>query len=67
MILRCFQKADINNLSRSETIFNGKPFSQYQLSKNRTASCFAVRVIVVGMMRTSEPRRSVIVSLQLKP
>ena len=53
-MLRCFQKADMKSLSRSETMSKGKPFSQYQLSKNRTASSLAVSVVVVGMMRTSD-------------
>ena len=67
IIVRCFQKVDMKNLLRSETMLVGKPFSQYHLSKNKTASSFAVRVVEVGMMQMSEPRRSVMVSMQLWP
>ena len=45
----------------------GSPFSQYQLSKKRTASSSAVRVVLVGIIRTSEFKRSVIVRIQSKP
>ena len=64
--IRCLQNFDTNNLSRSEIISMGRPFSQYQLSKKSTASSSAVRVVVVGMIRMSELRRSVIVRIQSK-
>src|ERR1700678_2386922 len=65
--VRCFQKEDMKSLSRSEMMSVGSPFSQYQLSKNRTASSLAVREVEVGMMRISDDRRSVMVRMQLYP
>src|ERR1700678_26781 len=65
--VRCFQKEDMKSLSRSETMSVGKPFSQYHLSKNRTASSLAVREVEVRMMRISEDKRSVMVKMQSKP
>ena len=44
IIVRCFQKVDMKSLSWSETMLVGKPFSQYHLSKNKTASSFVVNV-----------------------
>src|SRR6266702_838079 len=62
-----FQKRARNSLSRSDTISKGSPFSQYQLSKNISASFSAVRVEIVGIRRISEPRRSVRVRIMSKP
>lgn len=67
IIVRFFQEADIKSLSLSNTISRGRPFSQYQQSKNRISSCFAEREVVVGMIRISEPRQSVMVRIQLCP
>jgi hypothetical protein len=67
IIVKCFQNLDMNNLSRSETMSVGNPFSQYQWLKNITANSFAVREVEVGIMRMSDPRRSVIVRIQLWP
>ena len=67
IIVKCFQKADMNSLSRSEIMSKGRPFSQYQWSKNKTASSFAVSLVDVGMIRTSDPRRSVMVRIQSCP
>lgn len=61
------QNLEMNNLSQSEMISEGRPFSQYQLSKNRVASFSAVMSVHVGISLTSEPRQSVMVSRQLKP
>lgn len=44
----------------------GSPFSQYQLLKKTTASSSAMRVVLVGIIRTSEFKRSVIVRIQSK-
>ena len=66
-IVRCFKKLDMNNLSWSETMSEGRLFLQYQLSKNKTASSGALSEVEVGIIQISEPRRSVIVRIQLKP
>jgi hypothetical protein len=66
-IIRCRQNLDINNLSRSDIISKGKPFSQYQFSKKRIAQASAVRVVCVGIIRTSEFNLSVIVRIQSNP
>ena len=55
-IVRCFQKFDMKILSLSETMSEGRPFSQYHLLKNKTASSLAVREEEVGIMRMSDPR-----------
>jgi hypothetical protein len=55
----------VNSLSLSEMIFNGKPFSQYQLSKKMTAKSLAVILQRVGMIWMSELRRLVIDRMQL--
>ena len=65
--VRCFQKDDINNLSRSDTMFVGSLFSQYHLSKNNTVSSFDVNFVEVGMIRISDDNRSVMVSIQSCP
>ena len=64
-----FQKCERNSLSRSETIFRagGRLFSQYQWSKKRQAIFSAVRDVVLGMIRMSEPRRSVKITMELYP
>ena len=67
IMVRCFQKADMNNLSLSETMSNGRPFLQYQWLKNKTMSSFAVSLVDVGMMRMSEPSQSVMVRIQSCP
>ena len=54
--IKCFQKEDINSLSRSDTMFIGRPFSQYHLSKNNTASSLAVSLVEVGMIRMSDDK-----------
>ena len=46
---------------------NGNPFSQYQYIKNNTAHSFAVRLVFVGINRTSEFRQLVMVSMQSYP
>ena len=66
-IVRCFQNTDMKSLSLSETMSEGRPFSQYHLSKNKTASSLAVRVEEVGMMQMSEARQSVIVRIEPWP
>ena len=66
-MVRCFQKDDINNLSWSEIILSGRPFSQYQWSKKRTASSLALRVVEVGIILISEFSLSVMVSIQSCP
>lgn len=66
-IMRCFQNFEMKSLSRSEIMSRGKPFSQYQFSKNNMAHASAVNVVWVGMIRTSELRRSVIVRMQSYP
>ena len=66
-IIKCFQNLDKKSLSRSEIISKGRPFSQYQFSKKRMAQPSAVRVVFVGMIRTSEWRRSVMVKMQSNP
>ena len=64
--VKCFQKEDMNNLSRSDTMFIDRPFSQYHVSKNKTASSLAVSLVEVGMIRMSDDKRSVIVRMQVK-
>lgn len=66
-LCKAFQNFDMKSLSRTETILSGSPFSQYQWSKKREARASAVKSVQVGISRTSDPRRSVIVSRQLKP
>src|ERR1700678_1889632 len=66
-MVRCFQNADMNSLSWSDMISLGRPFSQYQWSKKRILSSLALSEVEVGMIRISDPRRSVIVSMQLWP
>ena len=61
------QNLEINNLSLSDTISVGKPFSQYQFLKNSDANASAVMSVRVGTMCISDPNRSVIVRIQLKP
>src|ERR1700761_327810 len=58
-LCKAFQKRDRKSLSRSETISSGNPFSQYHSLKNICASSSAVRVVLVGIMRMSEPDLSV--------
>jgi len=65
--VRCFQKRDIKSLSRSDMSSSGNPFSQYQWSKNITASFSAVSFDEVGIIRISEFNLSVIVRMQSKP
>ena len=57
----------MKSLSRSETISKGKPFSQYHLWKNISASCSAVSVETVGMIWMSDPSRSVKVIIVSNP
>ena len=64
---KCFQKREMNSLSWSEISSRGRPFSQYQWSKKSKARDSAVRSVVVGMIRMSEPSLSVIVRMQLWP
>ena len=54
-----FQKRDRKILSWSDTISRGRPFSQYQCRKKRSANCSAVIVVVVGTIRISDPSQSV--------
>jgi hypothetical protein len=67
-VRRCsaFQNLETNNLSLSEIMSNGMPFSQYQCLKNIDASPSAEISVCVGIIHMSEPRRSVIVNMQLK-
>jgi hypothetical protein len=62
-----FQNFDTNNLSLSEIISSGKPFSQYQCLKNTVANPSANMSVRVGAIHMSEPSRSVIIKIQLKP
>jgi len=64
---RALQNFHMNNLSLSDTISVGNPFSQYQCLQNSDANNLAVMSVRVGTMRMSDPSRSVIVSIQLKP
>ena len=50
-----------------ETISRGSPFSQYQFLKKISASSSPTRDVVQGRMWTSEPKRSVSVTMQSKP
>lgn len=60
-------KKDMNNLSLSQTIFAGKPFSQYHSSKNTTANSSADRSVWVATICISDPSQSVIVKIQSFP
>jgi hypothetical protein len=62
-----FPKVDIKSLSRSDTMLRGRPFSQYQRSKNKMANSLAVSLVDVGIIRISDPSRSVIVRIQSYP
>ena len=57
----------MNNLSLSDTISAGNPFSQYQCLKNRDANDSALMSVLVSTIRISDPSWSVIVSIQLNP
>ena len=57
----------MNSLLRSEMSSRGSLFSQYQWSKNNTASFSAVSLDEVGMIQISEFNLSVIVKMQSKP
>jgi hypothetical protein len=72
--VQCFSKARDCVLSyhrlitvRHKFFSNGNPFSQYHSLKKSCASRFAVKLVVVGMIRMSEPEVSVKVALPLKP
>jgi len=65
--IRRFQKRNINNLSLSDIISKGSPFSQYHLSKNNTASCSAFVFVEHGTSWMSEFKRSVMVRIQSIP
>ena len=67
IIMSLFQKCEKNNLSLSEIISWGNPFSQYQLSKNTCAKSSAEMSVHVGIILTSDPNLSVIVAMQLNP
>ena len=62
-----FQNLDTNSLLRLETMFSGKPFSQYQLSKNKIAKSSAEMSVWVGTILTLAPKRSVMERIQLNP
>ena len=64
---RWVQNFDKNSLSLSEMISKGKPFSQYHLSKNRSANFSAERLIVEGVFWILEFRRSVNVIMESYP
>lgn len=66
-IFSAFQNFDKNNLSRSDTISNGRPFSQYQWSKNTTANSSAVIFAFVGTILMSDPNRQVIEQIMSYP
>ena len=66
-VFNAFQIWDMNNLSLSETIFSGKLFPHYQLSKNKTAKSSAVMSTHVGRMWMSAPKQSVMDRIQLYP
>jgi hypothetical protein len=57
----------MKSLSQSETILEGKLFSQYHLSKKILASLSAMSEQVVGIIQMSEPNLSVMVSMQSYP
>ena len=50
------QNVEMKSLSQLEMSSSGRPFSQYQLSKNITASSSAVIVVHVGIIQMSELR-----------
>src|ERR1700678_2843823 len=66
-IIRCVQNLEIKSLSWSETISKGKPFSQYHSLKKTEPNSSAGSVVLVGIIRMSELRRSVIDRIQSKP
>ena len=61
------QNLDMKSLSRSEMISFGKPFSQYQWSKNNKARSSVEIFIFVGMIHMSECSQSMIDKIQPKP
>ena len=64
---KAFQKWDINNLSLSEIMSKGNPFSQYQWSKNKIARSSVVMSTWMGTIRILAPMQSVIDKIQLNP
>ena len=66
-LCKFFQKRKIKSLLWSDIISIVNPFSQYHSLKNSSASCSAVSVVVVGMIRTSDPSQSMKVTMLLKP
>ena len=61
------QNRETKSLSRSDTMLDGRPFSQYHAEKNNFAKCSADTSVRVGIRRMSLFSRSVIVAMQLKP
>ena len=62
-----FPETQTKSLSRSEIMSVGKPFSQYQCTKNSVAKSSAEMSVRQGTSRMSEPRRHVMVAIQSKP
>jgi len=56
-----------NNLFLSLTMSSGRLFSQYHRSKNCAENGSAAMSVLDGVMCMSAPRKSVIVTMQLKP
>jgi hypothetical protein len=52
---KCFQNCNKKNDPQSETMVDGKPFSQNHWSKNKTASSHAVIIVLQGINLTSAP------------
>src|ERR1700749_3533242 len=66
-LMSAFQNFDMKILSRLLTILIGRPFLQYQLSKNIWVNFSAVRDVCDGMILMSVPSRSVMVMMESKP
>ena len=64
-LCRWDQNFDKKSLSLCKMISNGKPFSQYHLSKKISANFSAERLIVKGIIWISEFRQSVNVTMEL--